>query len=287
MGTGTKPEKISIIYHSGVGNTELVAKIMHLYLLKQGLSVYMKSVEEKIDVTEIQESSAIIMGCPTYHGKPSMSMLDFIDEDQIIIPELKGKRCYVFATCGLYPANTLRIFAKKIYNKGIIPVHSSWYRMSATDGILLVPQISFFRTFEKGLVQKISANMREFVNFVMGKQDDKLCEVKIPRIKIYSILNYPNKKMGEIFKATIKIANERCIRCFTCVKGCYRSCMSADTDGNILYDTKKCENCYRCIHNCPSAALSNSGKKPHVLLSGKFFGDYYKKVEISMSLENK
>jgi len=103
-------KKISLIYHSGVGNTKLIASIMKRILEKANFAVYFKSVEEKIDGAVIAESFALILGFPTYHAALSTSMKQYLEHNTWLTTLYKPY--FVYTTYGLYPANSLRTFAK-------------------------------------------------------------------------------------------------------------------------------------------------------------------------------
>ncbi len=139
-----------IIYHSGVGNTRLIADML-FNQLKNKTNVMMKSVEEVSDYINMNEFDNYIIGFPTYHSSPSKSILKFIDR---IKPTSKNKPVYIFTTCGLYSANTLRIFAKKCVEKNLVPVLHCSYRCPATDGTLLMPNMRIWFKFEKDIKRK-------------------------------------------------------------------------------------------------------------------------------------
>lgn len=98
---------------------------------------------------------------------------------------------FIFTTCGLYPTNTLRIFAKKCVPLNIIPVISKHYRCIATDGSLLAPFMNCWFKHEKNLHNKIERDISSFMELL-----NQSMSVSIPRMKLYSIVNYPNKLLG-------------------------------------------------------------------------------------------
>ena len=267
-------KKIAILYHSGVGNTKLVANIMKQLLEKQGLFVYMKSIEEKINPQEIEEVDAIIFGFPTYHAEPSTSMKEFIKSNGCLT---RDKSYFVFTTCGLYPANSLRIFIKLCNERGLVAVYDNWYRMAATDGTLLAPNFSFFQTFEKNLVENIKRDILHFISldYLGNKENPK----RIPRVKLYSLVNYPNKKLGERLKFKIKVNHSICVGCEKCVMDCPHDCLSMNEGSKIIFDPKSCENCYRCVHGCPVLALSITKRKPKKLLKQGYFNQFFNNID--------
>lgn len=274
-------KKISIIYHSGVGNTKLVARIMKKILEKEQINVYLKSVEAPIDKEEITESSALIFGFPTYHASPSTSMKLFIENNDWL--STIHKPYFVYTTYGLYSGDALRIFAKLLDEKAetrekLFPVYEGGYRMAATDGVLLAPRLSFFQTFEKNLVENIKQDLSNFKAILASEHVE--AHVKFPKARRSAIFNYPNKKAGEWFKFKIKVDHETCITCNKCVMVCPHDCLSMSEDSKIIFEAPNCENCYRCVHDCPVQSLSITKRPPKKQLKQRDFNQFLKNMEV-------
>lgn len=244
--------KILIVYYSGVGNTKMVANMIATEL-SSTYSVDIFSIERITNTTHFEDYDAIVIGYPTIHCSPAKPIVDFFETVQAIPNKLPT---YIFTTCGLYSANTNRIFAKQILAKGFITILDNSFRCAATDGVLLVPQINFFQTHQKNLEEVIKSDCGIFVKRL--KNDIKL---RIPRFKLYSVLNYPNKLGGSKFKHSIYTHHDSCSKCNKCLKRCPVNAISSDGFGFPKIDKESCINCYRCIHHCPTRALSLSKAK--------------------------
>lgn len=109
---------------------------------------------------------------------------------------------------------------------------------------------------EKGLKGRIECNCNTFL--------DRLVEPireRIPRFKLYSILNFPNKFVGQyLYKPSIYVHKSQCIRCGKCIRNCPRLCIDKSEEGVPIFKKNQCIHCYRCIHQCPQHALSLSKK---------------------------
>lgn len=243
-------KKILILYHSGVGNTKLISDLYTDYLKGMGIpNIDSKSVEKADNIKILNEYDLILFGFPTYHEKPSKTMYNFIKN----IPPFLGPKYYAaFTTCGLYSGNSLRIFEKICSDKNLVLLYSKSYRTAATDGVLLAPGIPFFYSFEKEIVKKIKKDICKILSAYQrrGTESDR------PRFKLYSLLNYPNKKMGELYKPNIYPNHKLCVKCSLCVNHCYYNCLIFDEKNKLLFLGEECEHCYRCIHLCPKKALS-------------------------------
>jgi ferredoxin len=157
----------------------------------------------------------------------------------------------------MYSANTVRIFAKECMTKNIVPIVTNSYRCSAIDGMLLTPSIKRFRKPEKNLDDKINKDCIKFIHKIQVG-NDIAC---IPRFKLYSILNYPNKLAGQYITFPIYLHKSNCIQCRKCIENCPTKAMTKDKDGYPHFVKQKCEKCYRCIHHCNGKALSLSKRK--------------------------
>lgn len=245
--------KVLIVYHSGVGNTKYVAEQMKEHL-DERIEVELYSIENLPSQIEYKKYDGVIIGCPTIHSHPTKRILEFLKNTQ------KNERfipTFVYTTCGLYSTNTVRILCKKCKEKNFIPIMSSSYRCKAIDGILLAPKVKFFSTYERNIENRIASECDRFVNS-LAKKDQV---IRIPRFKLYSIINYPNKLIGQLLTFPIYIHKNQCIRCGKCTAGCPANAMKMDREGYPVFDKTKCEKCYRCIHHCPKHALSLSKRK--------------------------
>lgn len=72
--------KVSIVFHSESGSTEAIAKSVMHGLKQAGAEVYIVSCKGKVDIAKLNQSDAIIFGCPTYYGTLSGEMKLFMDK---------------------------------------------------------------------------------------------------------------------------------------------------------------------------------------------------------------
>ena len=243
-------DKTIILYYSGVGNTKRIAEYMYNYL-KRNRMVDIYTIEDLPADFNFDNYSRLIMGFPTIHTEPALPMMHFIQ--QVNRTERKLPT-FVYTTCGLYSGNAIKIFCEVIIGKNLIPIHTSSHRTPAVDGILLTPSIKRWYSYEKGLPLKIKRDLEEFL------RTNVICS-KIPRLKWYTALNYPNKVMGKYTKFKIYLHENKCMKCGECIKKCPARAYTKSINNLPIIDNKKCINCYRCIHHCPQQALSLSKRK--------------------------
>lgn len=244
-------KKIMILYHSGAGSTKTIAEIYN-QLLNQH-TVQMASVTESIPMDSLDNSDLLIFAFPTYHCTPSTSMRKFVQR----IPVLKAKaKAFIITTYGLFSGNAIRIFSQEAKKKNIITVGYSDYKAPATDGTLLFPPFSFMYRYEN----KIEYAIRNDVEKIIALLDSPFPEEDIPAFKLYTILNAPNKYLGEKYQPVIKIIEDRCIQCNMCINNCPNNCWAPGQNKYPLFNRSDCESCYRCIHHCPEDALIISSR---------------------------
>lgn len=250
LNAGGKMESFLILYFSGVGNTKAVADAISKYA-KNRVKVDLYSIEKLPKNFNVENYSAVVLGSPTYHSEPALPMIKFLES-----LNLKKKiPAFLFTTCGLYPENCLRIFAKTCQNHKIIPIHTVSYRCPATDGILLTPFMNCWFKSEKNIEQKIKNDFDLFYNALKSSY----C-VTIPKAKWYTPLNYPNKMLGKATTFSIHLHKEQCIKCGKCKRDCPQGAIDMKDYPQVIKES--CINCYRCIHHCPVMALSLSKRKP-------------------------
>lgn len=95
-----EPVNILIVFDTKEGKTESFAKKVYEGAnLVEGVSVKLKSVEN-VDLNDIVNSDAIIIGSPVYNANPSPKILDFISEWPFEKQIMKNKIGAVFVTAG-------------------------------------------------------------------------------------------------------------------------------------------------------------------------------------------
>ena len=247
-------KSIAIVYHSGVCNTRKVAEKIYARL-SDHYNIALFSVENIPDGFTFNDYDGVVIGFPVIHSHPSKRILKFLQD---IKPLETAKAAYIFTTCGLYSANTLRIFAKRCIPQNIVPIiHRAFRGCPAADGTLLAPCIDWFYRFPNDLDRNIERDVTAFCHGI----ENSVVKPNIPRFKLYSILNYPNKLAGKLITFPIFLHKQKCLKCGKCAADCAASALEKDTEGYPVFNPTKCEKCYRCIHHCPKLALSLSKSK--------------------------
>ncbi|ERJ13260.1 EFR1 family ferrodoxin [Haloplasma contractile] len=263
-----RKSKVIILYHSGAGSTKTIAEVFYETLSKEFICE-LNAINLVYNYDKLIEYDLLIIGFPTYHCEPSQSIMDFIGN----LPKFtKVKNAFIFTTYGLFSGNTERIFIKLCKEKNIDVCGSNAYKAPATDGVLLFPPLKFMFKYGKNVSKKVKNDEELIRNLIMNK--NKTSSYK-PRFKLYTILNYPNKKLGQKYKHKLTIIEDQCIGCNKCINACIRDCWRQENNSRI-WEIQNCEFCFKCVHQCITSAIILS-KMTHK--KSKLNNSFYKKLK--------
>ncbi len=243
-------QKILILYHSGAGSTKTIADVYSILLKEYQTDILPVSLS--FDYTLIGRYDLLVFCFPCYHCDVSKLMKEFLER----MPEQpQPTKAFAFLTYGLYAGNAIRNFIKKCRSKKIHVENYADYRAPATDGTLLLPSFRFMYRYEKNVSGNILKDIEKIKKILSGERSTR----KLPRFKLYTLLNYPNEILGKKSKPRIKVRKEVCTNCHLCVNRCPRGCWTAGTSYPV-FDPVACDSYYKCIHHCPREALVFSEK---------------------------
>lgn len=254
---------VLLLYYSGVGCTKNIAHRIHQELIGTfNLEIY--SIEDIPITIDFETYDSLIIGYPVFHVQPPERVLDFI---AAIPPLQKPVPVFIFNTRAMFSANAQRILAQHLAKKNFKVILDREYRGPASDGTLLTPSIKRFWKFEKNLDEKIHADCQEYIQRLQNQQTNGY----IPRFRLYSILNAPNKLAGQLMTMPIYLNKESCTQCGLCARRCPAQAQVMGANGFPEFKKELCEDCLRCIHHCPKHALSLRKKKfPEKTLSREY-----------------
>ncbi|MCD6415191.1 MAG: flavodoxin family protein [Planctomycetes bacterium] len=90
--------RILVVYHSGGGNTEQMARLVAEGARDAGADVELKSVEDTL-ADELLDYDGIIAGSPTYYGLMSAPLKALFDDSVRFHQKLTGKVGGAFTSC--------------------------------------------------------------------------------------------------------------------------------------------------------------------------------------------
>jgi len=244
-------KKIVILYFSGAGSARKVAEI--IYNSIKDISDADIFPFEDAGGIDLNQYDGIVIGTPVYHAAPAKLVMKFFSA---AAPMERPTPAFIYNTRATWSCNTNRILAKHIQSRNIYTVLDRDYRSPASDGSLIVPFVQRFFEFDRQLARKVRLDSRLFLKKITNS-----AKGYVPRFRLSSIINAPNKLAGQLITFSIHTHKNRCRKCGTCVKNCPHGAMGRDAEGYAKFIPAKCENCYRCIHHCPAKALSLSKRR--------------------------
>lgn len=250
-------KKIAILYFSGAGSTRKVASLIYKTIHKK-CDATLRQIEQAGSLN-LNEYDALIIGTPVYHAAPAELIMAYFST---VAPLPKLIPTFIYNARTLCSGNTNRILAKHLKRCNIVTVLDRKYRTPASDASLLLPSVKAFFKFDKKLKNRVASDSLRFLTKIDGPISGY-----IPRFRFSSIINAPNKLLGQSTTFTIYTHKQHCIKCKKCAVNCPHNAIIMDESGYPSILRSKCENCYRCIHHCPSKALSlNKHHGPEKLL---------------------
>jgi flavodoxin len=232
-------KRILVIYHSGVGNTRLVSELLAGRLAREA-EVKLHRIPFAQARPDPVGFDFLIFGFPTFYCRPSPSMAEFVDS----LPRFAARTpSFIFTTMGLYAENSLRVFARMLAKKNIIPTGYMEVKSPGTDGVLFLPAfLGSLREFEKTLLTKVriaAGAILSALSVVGGTR----ATPKIPAYKWYTPLSRAGQLVLDrigIFKSRMRIVRERCDNCGECVTVCRRGAWNAD-NARPFFSAAACE----------------------------------------------
>jgi flavodoxin short chain len=115
--------KISIIYWSGTGNTETMAKLIAEGAQGAGAEVYISEIG-KLDHPKSKESEVLVLGCPAMGA-------EVLEEDEFepfiahIEPKLTGRKIALFGSYGWGDGEWMRDWTARMQKAGAVLIAES------------------------------------------------------------------------------------------------------------------------------------------------------------------
>jgi len=97
LNKGGDMQKALVIYYSRTGNTKKMAESVVEGIKEEGIEAVLKNVKD-VNVDELLEYDALIIGSPTYYGTMSAEIKKLLDESVKFHGKLEGKIGAAFAS---------------------------------------------------------------------------------------------------------------------------------------------------------------------------------------------
>lgn len=110
--------KIAVVYWSGTGNTEAMAKAVTLGATEKGAETVMLTAAE-FDASMMDSFGAVAFGCPSM-GAEELEDSEFAPMFETCKPKLRGKKIALFGSYGWGDGEWMRTWEENCKNDGAI-----------------------------------------------------------------------------------------------------------------------------------------------------------------------
>ncbi len=239
--------KIAIIYFSGTGNTEQIAKELGVNFENSGKSVTFFKAEDLIK----NPAQLIITGYETIgFGYPvhAFGVPKIYKKLLKILPTGNNIKTFTFKTMGdpLCNGGSNKDLRKQLAKKGYIVFYEAMYVMQANIGI----------RYEDELIEKLYLFAKEKAKYdVKNIIENKKSLLKSDFLTdVFSIIFNNSEHSGSSLISSTFYVNKNCTLCGNCVKICPES--NIKIEHKKIKFGSKCTFCMRCFYECPEDSIN-------------------------------
>ena len=109
--------KISILYHSGIDNMKLIARLIQFILKQKKIDWYIISIENNINLKMLYHSDEVIFDIPIYHAEPSISIQSFMNIRNNIFDIIKNRPCFSLPYLWIVSSNCFKPVCSTVKGK--------------------------------------------------------------------------------------------------------------------------------------------------------------------------
>jgi flavodoxin/NAD-dependent dihydropyrimidine dehydrogenase PreA subunit len=243
---------INIICFSQTGNTRKVAKAMGEVFKNAGHEVRNIGFN-KLTHADFTSADLIGVGAPSFESQAPTPVREFLKD----LPNLEGKKAFVFSTSGGGPGRVLYDQAKPLMIKGANVIGGFLCR-----GTCFHPVPCLVNRFPNRPDSRDLSRARSFANSALthlssgasGPMPESRPDALKHGLGFYNIIATILKDpLVRLLMPKPKANPSKCTECKWCVQECPTHSMALNPKPRIA---KTCIRCYRCMTGCPEEALS-------------------------------
>jgi ferredoxin len=250
--------KLTILYFSGTGNTDYLARYLTRKLAVVPMEIELRPIEQQ-PAAALDSFDLLAVGFPVYACDSPGFVQAYLEE----ISPGEGRGAFVFCTKGAMAGNAVRRNLQRLAGRGYVPLAGGSVTMPGSDGLAFIGKDS---AMARSALQKdfdhlkaadsLAARMAEILWEVVSGKPVQRFENMLPPTLTGVLLDpawaHVYHLFGDYMRARFR-ADARCTSCGLCARIC--------PSGNInLCDglprfADACVLCMRCIHTCPVEAI--------------------------------
>jgi ferredoxin len=250
--------KLVILYFSGTGNTDYVARYLAHKLVAVPIEVELRSIErqrpEMLDGFDV-----LAVGFPVYGCESPPFFQAYLAR----LAPGQGRGAFVFCTKGAMAGNAVRRNLQRLAERGYLPLGGRSVGMPGSDGLALSGKDSWMA---RSALRKDYDHLKnadrlseQMAAVLSGLADGKPIEAfhrPLPWSASGVLLDRLWAFLYRLFADPFRTqfwADEHCQACSLCVQICPVDNVTL-RDGHPLF-ADHCVLCLRCLHNCPREAI--------------------------------
>ncbi len=242
--------KTLIIVFSQTGNTRRVAEEIRRGILSETDDCQLLELKE-VDPFGLAEYDLVGFGCPVFYYQEPAHVMEWIKQ----LPDLEGKKWFVFCTHGAIMGITLESLSDKLQEKGIRIVGCHDTYASATLPFYPYPMLTAGHPDKTELEEaRIFGNLiaRRICDRGKDGQLNPVPPPDVPREWRENAERFTTEFLQKIFPA-LSVNTSLCSRCYECQTNCPVD--GIDINGEPPQIQDPCIYCWNCVNICPEAAV--------------------------------
>jgi len=253
--------KLLVLFFSGTGNTEYVARYLARHLADASIDPMMEIELRSIEwqaAEAVDDFDLLALGFPVYAGDAPGLVQEYLER----LPPGEGRGAFVFCTKGLVAGGAVRRNLGRLAARGYLPLGGGSVLMPGTDGLSMVGKDSAMarKAREKDYDHLPDADLvAEALALALREWAPTPAWQGLDRSGSSSGATWADRVWAWLYGATERYArsrlhaDERCVACGLCAR--LFPAQVIELRGDRPRFGEGCALCLRCLHACPQEAI--------------------------------
>lgn len=250
--------RLLIVYFSGTGNTDYVARYLARQLERVPVALELRSIEWQ-PAEALTGFDLLLVGFPVYAADSPSVVQAYLRG----LPPGNDRGAFVFCTKGAYAGRAVQHNLRRLANRGYVPLGGGSILMPGTDGLSMVAKDSWMarKALEKDYdhlkdADRLTGEMAATLQELLDGRPVEVLRSPLPR---HPIGELSDGAWAAVYRASERFcrarlhADHRCEGCGLCARVCPVD--NVELQDNRPDFAEHCILCLRCLHACPQEAI--------------------------------